>query len=445
MGLWGRIGGVLTGEPVHSGRNGAVAPPVRTVLGVREEQTRDDDRGWGVVLSPRATVGTVHDERDWRELLGEAYTAYATNPLAYSVIEQSVNFILGGGCRVAARDPRVQRWLDAFWRDEDNAMDLRIYQIVTELLLFGEQFVRYFVDDLTGRVVVRQLDPLAVTAIETHPDDVERRLRYRYQPATTDVASAGAVEGVWLDASEVDHFRVNHVSNSLRGRSDLAPLLPWLRRYRDWLTDRCRQNRYKGAFLYDVTITGGDKGALDRVRAEYAEKPPESGSVLFHNEAEEWKAVQPQIGAGDVRDDGRALRLMVAVGAGLPEHYLSEGGNANRATAAEMGLPTLKRMQRRQEYVRWCVDRLTGRVIEAGIRAGRLGPRIDRSRRVEFEELNPSASPAHSEALERVTNALEKAVGLGFADQSEARRLWWQFAGEPERGHSAVSESEGDW
>ncbi len=41
----------------------------------------------------------------------------------------------------------------------------------------------------------------------------------------------------------------------------------------------------------------------------------------------------------------------------MPEHYLSEGGNANRATAAEMGLPAIKRMQRRQEYFRQILER----------------------------------------------------------------------------------------
>ena len=50
------------------------------------------------------------------------------------------------------------------------------------------------------------------------------------------------------------HVAINKVSNATRGRSDLAPLLPWLRHYREWLTDRVRLNRYKGAFLYDVSI-----------------------------------------------------------------------------------------------------------------------------------------------------------------------------------------------
>jgi hypothetical protein len=49
-------------------------------------------------------------------------------------------------------------------------------------------------------------------------------------------------------------------------------------------------------------------------------------------------------GAGFVRS---RLRWLIAAGASIPEHYLAEGGNANRATA-EIELPAMKRFQRRQ-------------------------------------------------------------------------------------------------
>ena len=74
-------------------------------------------------------------------------------------------------------------------------------------------------------------------------------------------------------------FAINKVSNTKRGKSDLATLMPWLRRYKDWLTDRVRINKYKGAFLYDVRLQGADKRTIDRKRMEYS-SPPEPGSVI---------------------------------------------------------------------------------------------------------------------------------------------------------------------
>jgi hypothetical protein len=166
-------------------------------------------------------------------------------------------------------------------------------------------------------------------------------------PLTKLDLSSNYTQGEWYRASEeMLQFAINKVSNARRGNSDLATLLPWLRRYKDWLTDRVRINKYKSAFLYDVTLRGADKKAIDRKKMEYT-YPPEPGSVIIHNETEQWSAVQPQIQANDAKEDGRAIKLMIAAGAGLPEHYLSDSSQGNRATAAEMSLPTLLKFQRR--------------------------------------------------------------------------------------------------
>src|SRR5687768_13988405 len=151
----------------------------------------DDDTGW----RPASPVGgnTLNPDRDelhGEALLREAYRAYTTNPLAYAIVEHTTSFVLGGGARVVAKDPRVQKVVDEFWHDAENEMPLRVYDLHTELSLFGEQFVRYFVDRLTGRVVIRQLDPLYVAHIETDPNDIEKPVRYLYRPPGTLLAPA---------------------------------------------------------------------------------------------------------------------------------------------------------------------------------------------------------------------------------------------------------------
>ena len=170
---------------------------------VSEAVTRDDDRGWAPAsyVGAGTTLNPDRDEMFGPALLNAAYEAYATNPLAYAVAEHTTSFVLGGGVRVVAKDARVQRVLDAFWNDEENQMDLRIDTIHTELCLFGEQFIRFFVDRLTGRVVVRHLDPLYVTEIETDPDDLEKPLRYLYK-APRQGEGRGGRAGRRLDISE---------------------------------------------------------------------------------------------------------------------------------------------------------------------------------------------------------------------------------------------------
>ena len=132
---------------------GAEAQPIREemVLGAQEPPLTQEDWYWG-----RNTAGTEEDffwrrlSDNWYmkdvqpavylELHNECYEAYNANPLANSIVEMTTNFTLGRGLVVSAANRRVQRVLDAFWRDPDNRMDARIYDICTELSVYGEQF-----------------------------------------------------------------------------------------------------------------------------------------------------------------------------------------------------------------------------------------------------------------------------------------------------------------
>jgi hypothetical protein len=184
-----------------------------------------------------------------------------------------------------AKDAKVQRVIDGFWTDPENAMGLRMYAMQAELSLYGEQFIRFFVDIVTGRVVLRQLDPLYVTEIETDAEDIEKAVRYCYRPPGQLSASgggSGCAEGRWIPAEDVLRVAVNKVSNARRGRSDLAPMLLSMRRYKEWLDDRILLNRLKSAVVWDVTVGGADQGEIDRMRAANA-GPPARGTVLFHN------------------------------------------------------------------------------------------------------------------------------------------------------------------
>jgi hypothetical protein len=224
---------------------------------------------------------------------------------------------------------------------------------------------------------------------------------------------------------QVMHFTINKVTNAKRGQSDLATLLPWLRRYKDWLIDRVRINKFKSAFLWDVTIQGGTKASLDAKAAEYG-RPPEPGSVLIHNESEQWKAVQPMIDAGNVAADGHAIKLMVAMGAGLPEHYLAEGGDVNRATAQEMGLPVVKKYQRRQDTIGYILRALIERAITEAQAAGTLPRTIDTTYTIAFPDLKAENTAEIGTAAWHMGQAVHTALQLGIVSHETATRLFLQ-------------------
>jgi len=392
------------------------------------------------------------------EIHNACYEAYNANPLANYIIEITTNFVLGAGITVTAASRRVQRVIDQFWRDPDNHMDTRVYALCTELSLYGEQFIRFFVNPYDGGVKIAQIDPSLIDEVETDPENVERVTRVHVRPSgpshqssvvsrqrgtgshgpsdgqrltddsrlTTDDS-----EGVWLSCpAEVVQVTINKVSNAKRGKSDLATLLPWLRRYKDWLTDRVRINKYKGAFLWTIKLQGADRKTIDRKRMEYA-YPPEPGSIVVHNESEEWGAVQPHIDADNVAADGRAIKLMIAMGAGLPEHYLSEGGEVNYATASEMGLPTFRKFQRRQDQFALLIRAIIDRVIAEAVRAGTLPVGVDRAYEVTMPELAPDDNAQAAQAAATMATALTTARAQGWVSDETAMRLLYASANAP--------------
>ncbi|HLH62223.1 MAG TPA: hypothetical protein VKV20_11120 [Ktedonobacteraceae bacterium] len=375
------------------------------------------------------------------ELHNLCYEAYNANPLAFAIVEITTSFVLGKGVTVAASRPEVQQVLMDFWNDSDNHMDTRVYALCTELSLYGEQFIRFFVNPYDGRVKIRQIDPSIIDEIETDPNDIETPLRFHRRPIGPSATMPGdpapvtpqdthSFEGEWFKAGEeVVQFCINKVSNAKRGKSDLATLLPWLRRYKDWLTDRVRINKYKGAFLWDVRLSGADRKAIERKKAEYA-YPPEPGSVIIHNEAEQWSAVKPEISANDASADGRAIKLMIAVGAQLPEHYLSDGDYGNRATAAEMGLPTFLKFQRRQYVMRAMLRTILDRVLLEARKAGALAQQVDTHYDIIFPEIDVADHQTLAYATQMLVAALTEAKAQGWVSDETAMRLIFQFAGE---------------
>ncbi len=373
------------------------------------------------------------------EIHNLCYEAYNANPLASAIIEITTSFVLGKGLVVTARDAQVQQILMNFWHDPSNHMDDRIYALCTELSLYGEQFIRFFVNKYDGRVQICQLDPSLIDQIETDPEDIETPLRFHRRPIGPSATLPGTIpvvaptdnynpDGIWYAAgSEVMQFTINKVSNAKRGKSDLATLLPWLRRYKDWLTDRVRINKYKSAFLWDVQLNGADRKTIERKRAEYS-YPPEPGSVIIHNEAEKWSAVKPEISANDAFNDGRAIKLMVAVGAQLPEHYLSDGDGPTKATAAEMSLPTILKFQRRQFIIRNMLRAILDRVVQEAQHAHRLPPDVDSGYEITFPEIEVSDNQEMGMAMQYLAGALATAKQQGWISDETCMRLLFQFA-----------------
>lgn len=399
---------------------------------VREATLAEEDRFWRH-LSATGTKDLPHHEL--LENLRDSAEAYRANPLAYRIIELTTDYVLGAGVQLQCEDPDGQRFLDEWWHHPLNNLPLRVYELCTELSLSGELFVTFHTNPYDGLSYIRLIPAVSVDRIETNPEDIEDEWRFHQVggfpavgtgvgPAVLDRA-ASDLTGRWWDKEQCRHYAVNRLVGAVRGQGDLVPILPWLRRYKDWLTDRVRINKGKGAYLWWVKLTGADRRAIEAKKAQYS-TPPNPGSIIVTNESEEWKALSPMIDAQAVEPDGRAMRLMVAAGAGLPLHFLSEGEGTNKATAQEMGGPTLRHFERRQMYSGWILSDIARHAARL---SGRFGE--DLGVEAEFEELTTGDNLTLARAAASIVGALKAAKAEGWIDDATAQQMLMRFAGVP--------------
>ncbi len=409
------------------------------------------DRFFNSVIESRVRQATkVIDDKYWREVNKAAgpkdlswfdlveqgkdsLDAYRINPLAFRIVELSKNYVLGKGVKIGSEIPAVDDWIQEWWSHPQNRMDLRLRQWTTELSLSGELFLTLHTNPLDRMTYVRAVPSSAIDVIHTAAEDYETEVRY-HQVLDDDIGGDGrtwpAPPYAQGDRPAMLHYAVNRVVGMVRGQGDLTPILPWLTRYKDWLTDRVRMNRYKGAYLWDVTLTGATQSDILARQAQLA-KPPNPGSVLVHGEGEIWKAVVPEIRAEHAAPDGKAIRLMIAAGGGIPLHFLSEGESATKATAAEMGEPTRRAYENRQKYIGWMLNDLLAEVLRrAQVTNTALGADPSASLKpVVFPDLTTADNKALAESAKDIVVALETAQNLGYIDQVQAADIFRLFAG----------------
>ncbi|MCZ7568963.1 MAG: hypothetical protein M5U01_10305 [Ardenticatenaceae bacterium] len=229
------------------------------------------------------------------------------------------------------------------------------------------------------------------------------------------------------------HYAINRPVGCVRGESDLAPILPWLRRYSRWLEDRVRLNNAVRAFLWLVRVPG----RLVKEKAEQYRRPPEAGSVVVADkDNEEWSAVTPNLQARDAQADGRAIRWMiVAGGPGTALIDLGEGEDSNLATASAMGEQRRRFLRRRQAYFSFALADLAvqawNRAITLGLRRGRLATLADVE--VGAPDISPEDNAQLAQAAREIGLALQQLRDLAGDSESFRRlaiRLILKFAGE---------------
>ena len=347
-------------------------------------------------------------------VLKAAYWLYLSNPLARRVIDVTRDYVVQGGVTVQARgdddDLRAaqQDIIEKFWDDPDNAMDLSLYQQVAELGLYGEQIWSAAVNPVDGRVSLGYVDPEEVKDVIVDPKNTKivravvlkgdgpndsRYLKVINYDQTPGAKTYGRLVGAETDAQgqvietlkvgdkEISYdgscffFAINKVSNAKRGQSDLATLIDWIDAYDQFLMNELDRSLLMKAFVFDVAC----QGMTEEQIKEYAKANgvPKPGSVRYHNEKITWAAVSPDLKTADAQIGADLLLGHTATGAGIPKLWLGGSVDVNFATARELSEFGFAKLNARQRFVRYMVERVIIFVHDCAELKGQLPRRAD--------------------------------------------------------------------
>lgn len=423
------------------------APDLRAVAQLREASS-------GITIDK--------DEENWRPLTGDtsrdlspvtqarmrkmAVYLWESNPLAKSMVELQVAYLLAEGVRLTVKDDDNQQLLDRFWKDPINSMNLKLPKKVRELGLFGEQCYPTFVNQVDGFVRLGYLDPALIETVVYDPDNPEQpigivtcknkqRAAKRYRvivngPEDMFTERTQGIRQTFVDG-EAFYFKVNDLSAGYRGRSDLLAQIDWVDAYDDFLFGELDRWKFIRAFIWDVTLKGATPDQV-KIRAKEI-TTPSAGSVRVHNDSEEWKAEAPELQAVQSSEAARLFRNHVLGGSTIPEHWFGGGGDVNRAAAAEMGEPTFKIFTMRQLMVKFILEEIGTYVLRQKAIAEREDAEFDPAAEenvvtAEFPEMTARDTTAYATAFQQLVVGVMTAIDRGMITELTGVRLLGSIA-----------------
>lgn len=432
---------------------------------VLREAIESQDRYNAAVASLREAAGvTIDDDEDqWRRITGQskrdltpltqnrmqelALYLWESNLLANRLIELPIAYLLAEGVKLVAEDEIVQEWLNRFWFDPINQMDLKLIKKARELALFGEQCYPTFVNEMNGQVRLGYLDPALIGEVVTDPDNGEQKIgvvtrrngkgEYRKYRIIVNgpeqelfTLRTQAIRQQFTDG-ECFYFSVNDISNGRRGRSDLLAQIDWLDSYDQYLFGEMERSSFMRAFIWDVMLKGATPEEVKKRAKEIT--APRPGSVRVHNDSEEWKSETPDLKAADSAEGARLFRNHILGGSTIPEHWYGGASDVNRASGDSMGEPTFKSFVMRQTYLGYMLEEIGRYVIRQKELAdsGREPDLFDPTYKIsaQWPEMVARDTTKYAAALQQVAAALTIALDRNILTEETAARILENISG----------------
>jgi len=313
-------------------------------------------------------------QRDFILAANSAFYAYNHHPIAHQAINIIVDFTLGRGYRVDCKNKAAL----AVWRafEDANNLQMQFTQAAKEMAINGETAF-WKLPNNNAKIVYRpgpdQKIPKALTprvrVVDTtvfwdyctQPEDITNVLWYTWlAPTQWQVFTQGPQGNVpttkfiyqQIPAEQINFYKINCFSNEKRGRSDLFPVLGFLKRLTDSVNYQIIALQKQSSFCIDTTIRGSQSD-VDNYISDMAAGGTiaPAGSEFVHTDAIERRYVGVEGGRGGMSEAFSWTLSMVASGLGIPISYFGThlSGGQTRASAIVSTEPIAKRFEMRQQ------------------------------------------------------------------------------------------------
>jgi len=376
-------------------------------------------------------------QRDLRSSLQEeqnkqAFKAFLENPFIRRLAKMTAEFIVGNGVSVRSEDPKVQAELDEWWSDPVNDMDRRHFQLALELPLYGEVVLERVTNVFTGRHRYNALDPLFVRQVRPHRKYPAIPAELEFSSQAGEVILGKIINGV-PEASILGmkqtlddlplcfYFRTNNLSGALRGHSNYYPLLEWADVLDNAAFTMGERMVLLLNFVWHLKADNLDGQTKEKYKQLLSEANP--GSALVTGKNIDLTAVTPDLKSADFTEGARFIRNLIAGSAGIPEHWMGEGGDVNRATAMAMDLPTLRSfLQQQQEFVTMIRTLARANLVSVAGR-GRIPMEEVDNFTVQVTPIATKDMGALASSLSTLMGALSNAKMEGWISDQDARNM----------------------
>lgn len=406
-------------------------------LPVSYSTPRPEDKGYrsiGANGNGRELPEVLHDQ-----MITNSFKAFRVNPIGKRLIEMQVNFVLGNGMSVNAKDPGLMLAIQLWWNDAYNNWPGRILRRLRDLYIYGEWLHRPLVD-ADGFVRIADLQPDVISTAQPDPydhgvaDKVVLKITEQDGVTTKEVpvpvirkrlrlAPSGAFALDKEYTGDLFYFGINQTTDSLRGVGELFTVLDYIDVYDDMLFSRAEKVKLNSQMFWDVTVDGMTETQLDAWLEKQTELPPKSGSVFAHNPAIQLAAVVPDLKADDHSKDAALVKSHIVSSQGWPGTWYDDPGSAGRAVGAEMAEPALRNIVNLQGQVRQIISFELDYHLASMRAKGTLKVPEDATYSISFNKPSARDIQRVGPALGRLMDYVGKAVATRLLTQEEARMI----------------------